>query len=121
VPASFGVCLLASRSTITPCLSIGLCVVPTRRLRGALTRTSTLQQPHIAAAHNNPPLIGLLIQAGADRDARTPEGKTALDIAKSNLNEAAAQQIELLARQDQRRGALAETPPTEGSEAAPGQ
>jgi ankyrin repeat protein len=75
----------------------------------------------IAAAHDNPPLIGLLIQAGADRDAKTPDGKTALDIAKSNLNQGATQQIELLARQDKRKGAMTEEPSTEGSESAAGQ
>jgi ankyrin repeat protein len=75
----------------------------------------------IAAAHNNPPLIGLLIQAGADGDAKTPDGKTALDIAKSNQNEAAAQQIELLSRQSKRQGAVTEIPPAEGPESAAGQ
>lgn len=52
----------------------------------------------IAAAHDNPPLIGLLLQAGADASAKTPEGQTALDIAKANQNKAAAQQLELLAK-----------------------
>ena len=70
----------------------------------------------IAAAHDNPPLIGLLIQAGADVNAKTPDGKTALDIAKSNQNTAAIQQIELLARQDKRKGAMMEVPPAETSE-----
>lgn len=50
----------------------------------------------VAAAHDNPPLIGVLVQAGADAAATTPDGKTALDIAKLNGNAAAKQQLELL-------------------------
>lgn len=49
----------------------------------------------IAAAHNNPPLIGLLLQAGADPDVKTPLGQTALDIAKANQSKAAVLQLEL--------------------------
>jgi quinoprotein dehydrogenase-associated probable ABC transporter substrate-binding protein len=60
----------------------------------------------VAAAQNNPPVIGLLIQSGADIDAKTPAGKTALDIARQNQNAAAAQQIELLARSQERHGRL---------------
>jgi quinoprotein dehydrogenase-associated probable ABC transporter substrate-binding protein len=75
----------------------------------------------IAAAHDNPPLIGLLLQAGADTGARTPEGKTALDIAKDNLNQAATQQIELLSGGRKRQGASVGPPQTKGTEAAPGQ
>jgi ankyrin repeat protein len=75
----------------------------------------------VAAAHNNPPLIGLLLQAGADVGAKTPDGKTALDIAKANLNEAAAQQIELLTKRRTKQGSLTEAPPAEGEEASAGQ
>jgi len=52
----------------------------------------------IAAANNNPPLIGLLLQAGADPDLATPDGRTALDIAKANQATAAVLQLELLAK-----------------------
>lgn len=52
----------------------------------------------IAAAHNNPPLIGLLLQAGADPDVKTPGGQTALDIAKANQSKAAVLQLELPAK-----------------------
>lgn len=50
----------------------------------------------VAAAHDNPPLVSLFLQKGADPKIKTPDGKTALDIAKANRNEAAARQIELL-------------------------
>jgi quinoprotein dehydrogenase-associated probable ABC transporter substrate-binding protein len=50
----------------------------------------------VAAAHDNPPLIGVLVQAGADMSVKTPEGQTALAIAERNQNAAAAQQLELL-------------------------
>lgn len=60
----------------------------------------------IAAAHDNPPLIGLLLQSGADPNIKTPDGKTALDIAKVNQNEAARQQIEILTKVSARQGAL---------------
>ncbi|MDJ0513142.1 MAG: quinoprotein dehydrogenase-associated putative ABC transporter substrate-binding protein [Methyloceanibacter sp.] len=52
----------------------------------------------IAAANDNPPIIGLLIQAGADPDLATPGGKTALDIAKANQARGAELQLELLAK-----------------------
>jgi quinoprotein dehydrogenase-associated probable ABC transporter substrate-binding protein len=50
----------------------------------------------VAAAHDNPPLVSLLLQKGADPKIKTPDGKTALDIAKDNRNEASVRQIELL-------------------------
>jgi ankyrin repeat protein len=75
----------------------------------------------IAAAHDNPPLIGLLLQAGADAAAETPDGKTALDIAKGNLNAAATQQIELLSGRRKRQGASVGSSPAENLESAPGQ
>jgi ankyrin repeat protein len=75
----------------------------------------------IAAAHDNPPLIGLLLQAGADADAETPDGKTALDIAKGNLNTAATQQIELHSGRRKRQGAPVGLPQAERPESAPGQ
>lgn len=51
----------------------------------------------VAAAHDNPPLIGVLVQAGADMKAEAPDGETALEIAMQNGNAAALQQLELLA------------------------
>ena len=50
----------------------------------------------IAAAHNNPPMIGLLIDAGADINAKNDQGKTAQDVAKLNDNAEAAQAILVL-------------------------
>jgi quinoprotein dehydrogenase-associated probable ABC transporter substrate-binding protein len=40
----------------------------------------------IAAARGNLPMIGLLLEAGADPNAKTEAGKTASDIARENLN-----------------------------------
>ena len=40
----------------------------------------------IAAAHNNPPMIGLLIESGADTAAKNNQGKTAEDVAEMNKN-----------------------------------
>jgi ankyrin repeat protein len=50
----------------------------------------------VAAAHDNPPLIGVIAQAGANFGAKSPDGKTALQIAAANNNKAALQQLELL-------------------------
>jgi quinoprotein dehydrogenase-associated probable ABC transporter substrate-binding protein len=50
----------------------------------------------VAAAHNNPPIIGLLIEAGADTTAKDNEGKTALDVAQQNGNTESAQAIQVL-------------------------
>ena len=51
----------------------------------------------IAATHNNPPMIGLLMESGADPEAKNNEGQTATDIAKINGNLEAAQAIKVLA------------------------
>jgi quinoprotein dehydrogenase-associated probable ABC transporter substrate-binding protein len=51
----------------------------------------------IAAAHNNPPMIGLLIDAGADVSAKDNQGQTAADVAALNGNLEAAQAIKVLA------------------------
>ncbi len=51
----------------------------------------------IAATHNNPPMIGLLIESGADPDAKNNQGQTAADIAGINGNLEAAQAIKVLA------------------------
>ena len=50
----------------------------------------------IAAAHNNPPMIGLLIESGADIDLKNNQGKTAQDVAELNGNKEAAQAIRVL-------------------------
>ena len=41
----------------------------------------------LAAAHNNPPIVGLLLQSGADPSKRSPDKKTALDLAVENGND----------------------------------
>ena len=51
----------------------------------------------IAAAHNNPPMIGLLMESGADPEAKNNQGQTASDVAQLNGNLEAAQAIKVLA------------------------
>ena len=51
----------------------------------------------IAAAHNSPPMIGLLMDAGADPEVKNKQGQTARDVAKLNDNTEAAQAILVLA------------------------
>jgi len=51
----------------------------------------------IAATHNSPPMIGLLMDAGADTDLKNSLGQTATDVAKINGNEESAQAIKVLA------------------------
>ncbi len=51
-----------------------------------------------AAANDNSPLIGLFVQKKADMDAKTKDGKTALDIAKEHNHEGAVKSLELFAR-----------------------
>jgi quinoprotein dehydrogenase-associated probable ABC transporter substrate-binding protein len=51
----------------------------------------------IAATHNSPPMIGLLIDAGADAEAKNKQGQTATDVANINGNLEAAQAIMVLA------------------------
>ncbi|MFA5950891.1 MAG: quinoprotein dehydrogenase-associated putative ABC transporter substrate-binding protein [Hyphomicrobium sp.] len=50
----------------------------------------------VAAAHNNAPMIGLLMRAGADAAAKSGEGRTALDIAMGTGNEAASGALKFL-------------------------
>lgn len=50
----------------------------------------------VAAAHNNPPMIGLLIESGADAAAKNNQGQTAQDVAQLNGNAEAAQAIKVL-------------------------
>jgi ankyrin repeat protein len=51
----------------------------------------------IAAAHDNGPMIVLLIQSGADVAKKSNEGQTALDIARENGNEAAVNTLSMAA------------------------
>ena len=51
----------------------------------------------VAATHNNPPMIGLLIEAGADTEAKNNQGKTAAEVAELNKHMEAAQAIRVLA------------------------
>jgi len=50
----------------------------------------------IAAAHNNPPMIGILIDAGADPSLKNSLGQTAADVAERNGNLEAQQAIKVL-------------------------
>jgi ankyrin repeat protein len=58
--------------------------------------TSGITPLMVAATHNNAPMIGLLIEAGADGTAKNNEGKTAHDLAVLNGNLEAAQAILVL-------------------------
>ncbi len=49
----------------------------------------------IAAARGNIPMMGLLLEAGANPNLKSAAGKTALDIARDNLNEDAVKSITL--------------------------
>jgi len=49
----------------------------------------------IAAAHDNAPMIGVLIRAGAHTDAKSQEGQTAMDIAQQNGSDSAARTLQL--------------------------
>jgi len=51
----------------------------------------------IAATHNSPPMIGLLMDAGANPELKNALGQTATEVAKINGNEEAAQAIKVLA------------------------
>ena len=50
----------------------------------------------LAAAHNNPPIVGLLLQSGADPSKRSPDKKTALDLAVENGNDSVVSLIRLI-------------------------
>lgn len=50
----------------------------------------------LAAAHNNAAIVGLLAEAGADRNFRNKDGKTASDVAGQNGNTAVVSLLKLL-------------------------
>ena len=50
----------------------------------------------IAATHNNPPMIGLLMESGADASLKDDQGQTATDVAERNGNIESAQAIMVL-------------------------
>jgi quinoprotein dehydrogenase-associated probable ABC transporter substrate-binding protein len=52
----------------------------------------------VAAGHNNAPMIGLLMQSGANPKLKDRLGEAALDFAKRNGNVEAAQAIEVLSK-----------------------
>jgi ankyrin repeat protein len=54
----------------------------------------------IAAARNVTPMIGLLVQAHADADLKSSEGKTALEIAEQNGSEQAARALKVIGKAD---------------------
>jgi len=62
---------------------------PNARTSGGLTPLM------YAAAHDNSPVIGLLIQRGADATLESEEGKRAIDYARDNRAEAAEKSLEL--------------------------
>jgi quinoprotein dehydrogenase-associated probable ABC transporter substrate-binding protein len=52
----------------------------------------------VAAGHDNAPLVGVLIQAGAKIDTRADDGKTALDAAEESDSDEAIQTIKVMSR-----------------------
>jgi quinoprotein dehydrogenase-associated probable ABC transporter substrate-binding protein len=58
--------------------------------------TSGVTALMLAAAHNNPPIVGLLLQSGADPTKRSPDKKTALDLAVENGNDSVVSLIRLI-------------------------
>jgi quinoprotein dehydrogenase-associated probable ABC transporter substrate-binding protein len=63
------------------------------------TDTAGVTALMIAAAHDNSPMIALLIQAGANPQMKSAAGETARDIAVRNDNLGAIRTLSLLARQ----------------------
>lgn len=72
----------------------------------------------IAATHNSAPMIGLLMDAGADPAVKNKQGKTATDVAEMNGNQEAAQAILVLGSG---RSAAAPAPTDEGAGSATSQ
>jgi len=52
----------------------------------------------LAAAHNNAPIVGLLVEAGADPAFKSPKGENAADIARQNGNTAVVSLLHLLSQ-----------------------
>jgi len=52
----------------------------------------------LAAAHNNAPIVGLLVQSGADLKFKSPQGQTAADLAKTNGNASVVSLLNLLSQ-----------------------
>lgn len=55
----------------------------------------------IAAGHDNAAMIGLLVQSGANLDANSKAGKTALDIAREGMHDAAVRTLQLFSNPGQ--------------------
>jgi ankyrin repeat protein len=66
----------------------------------------------IAATHNNPPMIGILIDAGADVTLKNKLGQTAADVAELNGNLESQQAIMVLSKAKAAEAA----PPPPGAE-----
>ncbi|MEW6438301.1 MAG: quinoprotein dehydrogenase-associated putative ABC transporter substrate-binding protein [Pseudomonadota bacterium] len=58
--------------------------------------TSGVTALMLAAAHDNPPIVGLLLQSGADPSKLSPDKKTALDLAVDNGNASVISLIRLI-------------------------
>lgn len=58
--------------------------------------TSGVTALMLAAAHNNASMVGLLLQSGADPTKKSPDGKTALDMAIENGNDTVVSLIRLM-------------------------
>ncbi|MFT3731866.1 MAG: quinoprotein dehydrogenase-associated putative ABC transporter substrate-binding protein [Hyphomicrobium sp.] len=52
----------------------------------------------LAAAHNNAPIVGLLVQSGADQKFKSPQGQTAADLARANGNSSVVSLLNLLSQ-----------------------
>jgi ankyrin repeat protein len=52
----------------------------------------------LAAAHNNAPIVGLLVQSGADVSLKSPAGQSAADMARQNGNTAVLSLLNLLSQ-----------------------
>jgi ankyrin repeat protein len=77
---------------------------PTDIAKGLIERKATIDAQSndgmtalmVAAAHNSPPMIGLLMDAGADPDIKNKREQTARDVAELNGNLEASQAILVL-------------------------
>lgn len=67
----------------------------------------------ISAGHNNAPMIGLLLRAGADPALKSNEGKTALDIAQKALHDDAVGALKFLTRPTAGSGQSTPSSPTQ--------